>query len=74
MKEFMKRHYPKAKYIIKKGWAEEEIVKYLKENQENTLVVLGAYQRGAVSRWFKESMADVLMKEVKQPLFIAHHK
>lgn len=74
MKEFMKRHYPTAKYIIKKGWAEEEIVKYLKENQENTLVVLGAYQRGAVSRWFKESMADILMKEVKQPLFIAHHK
>lgn len=74
MKEFMKRHYPKAKYIVKKGWAEEEIIKYLKAQQQNALVVLGAYQRGTVSRWFKESMADILMKEVKQPLFIAHHK
>lgn len=74
MKEFMKRHYPKAKYIVKKGWAEEEIVKFLKNNHENTLVVLGAYRRGAVSRWFKESMADILMKELKQPLFIAHNK
>jgi nucleotide-binding universal stress UspA family protein len=74
MKEFMKRHYPKATYSILKGMAEEAIVQTLKEQQENTLVVLGAYRRGAVSRWFRESMADVLMKEVRLPLFIAHNK
>lgn len=74
MKEFIKWHYPKAIYTIKKGWAEEEIVKHLKENRENALVVLGAYNRGTVSRWFKKSMADVLMKKVKLPLFIAHNK
>ena len=74
MKEFMKRHYPKAKYTVMKGWAEDEIVKHLKQTQENTLVVLGAYRRGTVSRWFRESMADTLMKEVKMPLFIAHNK
>lgn len=74
MKEFMKRHYPKAKYTVMKGWAEDEIVKHLKQTQENALVVLGAYRRGTVSRWFRESMADTLMKEVKLPLFIAHNK
>lgn len=74
MKEFMKRHFPKAGYTILKGMAEEAIVKKLKEQQENTLVVLGAYRRGSVSRWFRESMADVLMKEVRLPLFIAHNK
>lgn len=73
MKEFMKRHYPKAKYIVTKGKAEDEIVKHLKQEQ-NAIVVLGAYRRGAVSRWFRESMADVLMKEVELPLFIAHNK
>ena len=72
MKEFMKRHYPKAKYTILKGFAEDEIVKKLKQIHENSIVVLGAYKRGAVSRWFRESMADILMKEVKLPLFIAH--
>ncbi len=71
MKEFMKRHYPKAKYTVMKGWAEEEIIKHLKQ-QEKALVVLGAYRRGTVSRWFKESMADILMKKVKLPLFVAH--
>ena len=73
MKEFMKRHYPKAKYIVMKGWAEDEIVKHLKQTSENALVVMGAYRRGTVSRWFRESMADSLMKEVKLPLFIAHN-
>lgn len=73
MKEFMKRHYPLAKYIIKKGNPEQEISEYLKQH-DNALVVLGAYRRGAASRWFRESMADVLMRETKLPLFIAHNK
>jgi len=74
MKEFMKRHYPQAKYTVIKGLAEDEIVIRLKQEKENALVVLGAYRRGTVSRWFRESMADILMKEVKLPLFIAHNK
>lgn len=37
------------------------------------LVVVGAYKRGAVSRWLRHSMADVLMKELKVPLYIAHN-
>ena len=74
MKEYMHRHYPKAKYTVLKGWAEEEIIKLLKQQTKNALVVLGAYRRGSVSRWFRESMADTLMKEVKLPLFIAHNK
>jgi nucleotide-binding universal stress UspA family protein len=74
MKEFMKQHFPNAEYKVLKGYAEDEIVKHLKQQNENTLVVLGAYRRGTVSRWFRESMADVLMKELKLPLFIAHNK
>ncbi len=74
MKEFMKRHYPNANYTIVKGWPEDEIVKRLKQETEGSLVVLGAYKRGSISRWLRESMADTLMKEVKLPLFIAHNK
>lgn len=74
MKEFMKRHFSSAAYLVKKGAVNEEILQRLKEQPPGTLVVLGAYRRSAVSRWFRESMADVLMKELKMPLFIAHHK
>jgi len=75
MKEFMCRHFPKATYKILKGILPEiEIVDYLKKEKNSTLVVLGAYRRSRVSRWFRESMADVLMKDLRLPLFIAHNK
>lgn len=73
MKEFTKRHYPLAEYTVLQGDVEEEVVAYLKDQAEHALVVLGAYRRGRVSRWFKESMADTLMKNVAMPLFIAHN-
>ncbi|HEX5153373.1 MAG TPA: universal stress protein [Parafilimonas sp.] len=72
MKEFMKRHLPKAEYIVLKGDVEDTSTSYLQQQSEEALVVLGAYQRGRVSRWFKPSMADVLMKSTNLPMFIAH--
>ncbi len=74
MKEFMKWHFPKATYTVLKGLAEAKIIKHLKGVKENSLIVLGAYRRGRVLRWFRTSMADTLMKEIKAPLFIAHNK
>ncbi len=74
MKEFMKRRFPDASYKVMQGSPEKEILHYLKEQKENGMVVLGAYDRGMVSRWFKHSMADVLMEDIKFPLFIAHNK
>jgi len=73
MKELMKRHFPKTSYTVLKGWAEIEITDYLKCQTSNVLVVLGSYKRGRVSRWLSQSMADVLMKELKLPLFITHN-
>jgi len=74
MKEFMKRHYPDATYKVLTGDPEKEIVHYLKNRHQNELVILGAYRRNTVSRWFKTSMADELMQQLKTPLFIAHTK
>jgi hypothetical protein len=74
MKEFMNRHFPNTKYTLLKGNPEVEIISYLQHLKQNALVCLGAYQRGMVSRWFRQSMADVLMRETNSPLFIAHNK
>lgn len=41
-----------------------EIVEHLKTKNQNELIVLGAYRRGIVSRWFKASIADELMQEL----------
>jgi nucleotide-binding universal stress UspA family protein len=74
IKEFMKRHYPLADFIVEKGEAEDVILDYLQTQSQNLLVVLGAYQRSRVSRWFKPSMADRLLIHLNVPLFIAHNK
>lgn len=75
MKEFMKRHFPKAKYTVVKGdYAEPAIIEQIKSIPGKPLVVLGAYRRGMVSRWFKQSMADTLLENLSLPLFIAHNK
>jgi len=74
MKEFMKRHHPRATYTVLKGDAQQEIIKHLATANGHPLVVLGAYSRGMVSRWFRQSLADTLMKELHFPLFIAHNK
>jgi nucleotide-binding universal stress UspA family protein len=74
MKEFMKRHLPKAEYTVLKGEAENTILTYLQQQQQDAVIVLGAYRRSRVSRWFRESMADVLMTNTNFPLFIAHNK
>lgn len=72
MKEFIGRHFPTASYTVTKGNPEEQIVSHLDNYKENQLVVLGAYLRSEMSRLFKTSMADILMKELDTPLFIAH--
>jgi len=72
IKEFTKWHYPTAKFTVLEGLAAIEIIALLQQKTETTLVVLGAYKRGLLSSWFKESLADTLMNELKVPLFIAH--
>lgn len=72
MKELMKRHFDAVEYTILAGEPEEEIIKYLKYRRQDELVVLGAYRRSTVSRWFKPSMADRLLAELKTPVFVAH--
>jgi nucleotide-binding universal stress UspA family protein len=74
MKEYLKLHFPHARFTIKFGIAEVEVLRLLHKMKPTTLVVLGAYQRSRFSRWFKESMADVLMKDLPVPLFVAHNK
>ena len=73
VKEFMKRHFPDARFNVLKGIPEDQILNYLIDVTDNPIVVLGAYRRSRISRWFKPSMADMLMRKIQLPLFIAHN-
>ncbi len=73
MTDFINRHFPNSNYKFLKGKAEDKIPVYLNESREQDLIVLGAYRRSKLSRWFKRSLADVLINDLDKPLFIAHH-
>jgi hypothetical protein len=36
------------------------------------MLILGAYQRSAFSRWLYKSLADTLISELEAPIFVAH--
>jgi nucleotide-binding universal stress UspA family protein len=67
----MKRHYHRVTYQVLDGY-EKDIATMLKTEDPGTLVITGAYHRSNLSMWFHKSLADLLMREVKAPLFIAH--
>jgi hypothetical protein len=71
IKEWIKRHYKKLTYQVLKGNS-KEIAAMLKTQDPGVLVIAGAYHRSSLSMWFHKSLADLLIKEVKVPLFIAH--
>ncbi len=71
LKDWMERHYPKAAYQLLSG-SEKEIPAMLAKEDPGTLVVAGSYHRSNVSMWFHKSMADLLLKETRAPVFIAH--
>jgi nucleotide-binding universal stress UspA family protein len=72
MKEFIKRHYPDAEYLVLRGNPEDEVFRYLHHQKGEPIVVLGAYSRSKLSRLLKPSMADYILQHIKMPLFIAH--
>lgn len=72
IKEFIRCHYPDATYELLTGDAEDQLTGYARKVSEGSLIVMGAYSRGAVSRMFKTSMAVKLISEVNAPVFIAH--
>lgn len=74
MKAFLKAHFKNVTYTILKGLAETEITTHVQHQGKETLLVLGAYGRTALSNWFKSSLSGVLLKQTKLPMFITHYR
>jgi hypothetical protein len=71
--ELLKRKYPKIRQkIIKQDEEGQALLNNLKKEAGGYMVVMGAYKRSAFSMLLHRSEADILIKELKVPLFIAH--
>ncbi|SHM63001.1 Universal stress protein family protein [Chitinophaga jiangningensis] len=69
--EWLSLHYSNANYVALKGEDEAAIIDYL-QNKKNVLLVMGAYGRSLLSRLFRHSHADLIIKALPYPVFIAH--
>jgi hypothetical protein len=72
MMEWLRTHYHSAYYHCLKGNTKDELFNFFFLNRKKILV-LGAYGRSMLSNFFKKSAADVLIRTVDLPLFIAHY-
>lgn len=70
-KEWMKEHYTHFRFEALKGKADTILFDYLYK-RKNMFLVMGAYGRNDLSQFFKSSHADILIKTLTQPIFIAH--
>ncbi len=70
--ELLRMHFSAIGYHYLQGKASDELFSHLL-GRENIFVVMGAYGRSTLSGFFKPSTADLLVKTVNLPLFIAHH-
>ncbi len=72
LKEYMNRHAPQATFKLMGGDVDSGLLPYLKSLPTDTLIVLGAFQRGRISRMINTSLTDWMLKNFDLPIFIAH--
>jgi nucleotide-binding universal stress UspA family protein len=72
IKEWLRAHYEDLHFEIRDGQAADELFDYLIERKD-AIVVMGAYGRNMVSSFFRPSRANLLLKTINLPIFIAHH-
>jgi hypothetical protein len=72
LKELLKNYYFDLHVEILKGTIYKTLFEYVFA-KKNSFLVMGAYGRNALSRFFKPSKADLIIKTIKHPIFIAHY-
>ncbi|THU30716.1 universal stress protein [Niastella caeni] len=70
--ELLQMHFSAIGFKQLRGDASNELFSYLL-GKKNIFVVMGAFGRSNLSAFFKHSTAELLLKTINLPVFIAHH-
>ncbi len=70
--ELLQMHYSSIGFHTLYGKASDELYNYLL-GKKNIFVVMGAFGRGMLSGFLKHSTAELVVKTINLPIFIAHH-
>jgi len=72
IKSWLGQHFTNVHTDILKGDSRNVLSVYINEHQHNSIVIMGAYGRSAVSRMFRQSLANYIISQTNIPLFITH--
>ena len=72
LQSWIPQHFTMLNKIELQGNLKTELVKFLKENETNVLVVMGAFGRSAISRLFHRSLSNVILDDTRVSLFTTH--
>lgn len=72
LQEWMQQHYKHTDYQLLAGDEENRLLEVALSKQ-NCIVVMGAYGRNTISKLFKHSHADAVLKISTNPVFISHN-
>ncbi|SFD83171.1 Universal stress protein family protein [Chitinophaga sp. CF118] len=72
LREWLCGNYRYSDVITIKGTPDKELFNFLLK-KKHTLVVLGAYGRSMISRFFHQSHADQLIETLPFPVFVTHY-
>ncbi len=72
MKEWVQRHFCHIDYKILTNSSEEQLLEELKSKHGHSLIIAGAYRRNMFSMLLHPSLADRIIGQLNNPLFIAH--
>jgi hypothetical protein len=68
----LEQKFSNLKMVSLSGNLDKKLIEFLDEHTENTIVVMGAYGRSAISLLFKPSLSNVILEQSRTSLFIAH--
>jgi len=71
MKEYLSIHYKTLNYELLTAQPDEAILN-VAERMPSPLIVMGAFGRSGISRFFSKSAATRLLKEQSLPIFVSH--
>jgi nucleotide-binding universal stress UspA family protein len=68
----LEKRFSDLEIVSLEGNLEKKLIEFLDDHTEDTMVVMGAYGRSAISLLFEPSLANVVLNQSRTSLFIAH--
>lgn len=70
--DFLEKKFPGISLHHLEGDQSSVFIEFVRQFPENSLVVMGAYGRSALSRFFRPSLAEKVFQETRASVFLAH--